>query len=97
MDALVPSACRGPFLSQKYAAVGLLEQFDSTLALFNATLQMPGLDWVSSFQEIGGTKNAGRFARAEAKAVGQAWGDPDKSGRPVVGCSAVRPRGWCFQ
>lgn len=64
-------------LSQKYAAVEVLEEFDVTLALFSATLQMPGLDWTTCFQEIG-TKNAdGRFAREEAAAVVQAWADPD--------------------
>eukprot|EP00903_Cladosiphon_okamuranus_P011467 g10801.t1 len=64
-------------LSHKYAAVGLLEELDVTLVLFNATLQLPGLDWVASFQEIG-TKNADRhFALDKAKAVAQAWTDPD--------------------
>lgn len=64
-------------LSHKYAAVGVLEEFDVTLALFNATLQMPDLDWATSFQKIG-TKNADRrFARDKVMGVAQAWADPD--------------------
>lgn len=43
-------------LKHKYAAVGILEELDTTLALFNATLGMPGLDWPKAFQAMG-TRN----------------------------------------
>lgn len=32
-------------LDENYAAVGILEKWDSTLELFNATLELPNYDW----------------------------------------------------
>lgn len=40
-------------LSNHYAAVGILERYNSTLHLFNVALEMPGVDWPSAFDEYG--------------------------------------------
>lgn len=64
-------------LTRKYAAVGILEEFDTTLALFNATLDIPGLDWPRAFQEAGRQNTDGKYAREEAAAVLQGRADPD--------------------
>lgn len=37
-------------LSNDYAAVGILEDFDTSLRLFNAALGVPNLDWVRRFR-----------------------------------------------
>lgn len=40
-------------LGSKYAAVGILEEYNATLHLFTAALNMPGLDWVSTYSDRG--------------------------------------------
>ena len=47
-------------LRDNYTAVGILEQYNRTLHLFNASLEMPGVDWPSAFQDLG-VKNKDRF------------------------------------
>lgn len=57
-------------LRDGYAAVGILEQYNSTLHLFNAALEMPGVDWPTAFRDLG-VKNEdklfGRDIRQAAK------------------------------
>lgn len=40
-------------IGSKYAAVGILEEYNATLNLFSAALEMPGFDWLSTFGERG--------------------------------------------
>ncbi|CAM9826590.1 unnamed protein product [Laminaria digitata] len=40
-------------LSENYAAIGILEQWDSTLELFNAALEFPNFNWTAAFQAQG--------------------------------------------
>lgn len=37
-------------LSDKYAAVGIIEQWDASMQLFQSALELPGMDWVESFE-----------------------------------------------
>ena len=64
-------------LKHRYTAVGVLEKFDTTLALFNATLHMPGLDWPAAFRVSGKQNDDELFALEEATAVLQSKADPD--------------------
>ena len=65
------------YLTHNYTAVGILEEFNTTMALFNATLHIPGLDWAHEFRKSG-TRNSDKgSAQEEAEAVMQAKGDPD--------------------
>lgn len=40
-------------LSEKYAAVGILEQWDTTLELFNDALEFPKFNWTMAFDAQG--------------------------------------------
>lgn len=40
-------------LGSKYAAVGILEDYNATLHLFTAALNMPDFDWVSAYGDQG--------------------------------------------
>lgn len=40
-------------LRDRYVAVGLLEEFNTTLSLFNVALDMPGMDWHREFANVG--------------------------------------------
>lgn len=40
-------------LANKYAAIGILEEWDSSLELFNAALEFPNFNWTASFLELG--------------------------------------------
>ncbi len=68
-------------LSDGYAAVGLLEEFNTTLSLFDATLDMPGLDWHQEFDRIGGAQNVlelnADMKQKKADLLEQAWTDSE--------------------
>lgn len=57
-------------LRNKYAAVGILEKYDTTLQLFNSALEMPNFDWVRTFKTIG-PKNRDRKNQEREEAVVQ--------------------------
>lgn len=63
-------------LRSDYAAVGILEEFNTTLSLFDAALDMPGVNWQSSFFEKGRVNVDHMFKAQEAAALEQAWTDP---------------------
>ncbi len=64
-------------LSDGYAAVGLLEEFNTTLSLFDAALGMPGMDWHQEFEETGGAQNVMGSKLKKADVLEQAWTDPE--------------------
>ncbi len=64
-------------LSNEYAAVGILKDFNTTLALFDATLDMPGMNWQQSFLAAGRRNSGKRDKEEEAAAVVQSKADPD--------------------
>lgn len=59
-------------LSNEYAAVGLLEQFETSLLLFDAALGMPNFDWRRRFR---GKRNSAREEQLTDKknVLRQAW------------------------
>lgn len=64
-------------LSNEYAAVGILEDFDKSLHLLNLALKIPRLDWVQSYKNLG-PQNEGVSGRDEEKkeTLRLAWTDP---------------------
>lgn len=65
-------------LSTNYTAVGILEEWDTTMALFTKALQLPDWDWEAVFIEEGGARNVNHGSRTEATQVlDEAWSDPE--------------------
>ncbi|CAM9419432.1 unnamed protein product [Laminaria digitata] len=60
-------------LRDKYDAVGILEEFDSTLSLFEAALDMPGVEWNRQFTSGGKQKRNDRFEKEKGVALAEAW------------------------
>lgn len=56
-----------------YAAVGILEEFNTTLSLFNAALEMPGVDWPREFDRAGKENVDLRFQQEKKEALATAW------------------------
>lgn len=72
-DTLEPAKA---LLRDEYAAVGILEEFNTTLHLFDSSLAMPGLDWSGSFGRQGVVNKNNRFESAETTAALEAaWQD----------------------
>lgn len=63
-------------LRDKYAAVGILEKYDSTLRLFNAALEMPDFDWVQAYKTIGSKNRDGKNRKRERDTVQEALTNP---------------------
>lgn len=72
-------------LNTKYAAVGLLEEWETTLLLFNAALEIPGFDWPAGFAGNGRTnayspsilKDGRSPPNVKEETLRRAWVDPD--------------------
>eukprot|EP00904_Undaria_pinnatifida_P009052 jgi/Undpi1/5277/HiC_scaffold_2.g00558.m1 len=64
-------------LRDKYAAVGILEEFNTTLSLFDASLVMPGVDWHGLFDTLGKKVVDRRYKEQEARSSFDAWTDSD--------------------
>lgn len=60
-------------LRNGYAAVGILEEFNTTLSLFNSALNMPGVDWVREFGFAGKENVDVRFQQEKKQALAEAW------------------------
>ena len=56
-------------LGSKYAAVGILEDYNTTLHLFTAALNMPGFDWFSAYSKRGTVNKDKLFAHEIEQAV----------------------------
>ena len=64
-------------LGANYTAVGILEEWDTTMALYTKALQLPNWDWEAEFNEKG-ARNVNNDSRTEADQVlHQAWADPE--------------------
>lgn len=59
-------------VSSRYAAVGILEEWETTMALFDKTLNLPGFEWVKEYQQTG-RKNRNDKSTAEDRALELAW------------------------
>lgn len=73
-DTLIPVQ---DLLRDSYAAVGILEEFNTTLSLFDAALKIPGVDWSASFDR-GGKKNIDSvYKREEELSLVEAWANSE--------------------
>lgn len=60
-----------------YTAVGVLEHWDTSMALFTKALQLPDWDWNAAFRRMG-VQNSNKAYRTEAnKTLAEAWSDPE--------------------
>lgn len=64
-------------LSKNYAAVGILEKWDTSLRLFNDAPQMQDYDWPTAYYMIGDKNRDGRFRKKEAETLQLAWTDSE--------------------
>ena len=60
-------------LRDQYSAVGILEEFNTTLSLFNAALQMPGVDWHEQYMTVGAVNVDNRHADEKVATLADAW------------------------
>ncbi|CAM9480444.1 unnamed protein product [Ascophyllum nodosum] len=64
-------------LRDRYAAVGILENFNKTLSLFDATLEMPGMNWPRFYGSLGKINVDMKFRVEKHEALKEAWTDSD--------------------
>ncbi|CAM9954333.1 unnamed protein product [Pylaiella littoralis] len=64
-------------LNEHYAAVGILEKWDSSLKLFGAALKIPNFDWFKASRKVGKKNGNGTFKKLENEALEIAWTDPE--------------------
>lgn len=64
-------------LLRGYAAVGILEEWDPTLSLFNAALLVPGMDWHEDFERSGKQNVDLRFEGEKHEALQNALTDAE--------------------
>eukprot|EP00752_Nemacystus_decipiens_P012637 g11192.t1 len=67
-------------LSEKYAAVGLLERWNASMRLFQATLEMPGMDWLGAFETTGRANALSHSQLERQETLREAWDDPEIRG-----------------
>ncbi|CAM9522431.1 unnamed protein product [Ectocarpus sp. 8 AP-2014] len=60
-----------------YAAVGILEQWNTTLRLFDHALEIPGMYWGAQFAEGGKQRVDYKNKRLESETLKQAWTDSE--------------------
>ncbi|CAN0014616.1 unnamed protein product, partial [Hapterophycus canaliculatus] len=63
-------------LSNSYSAVGILEQWEKSMKLFNRALKLPHFDWPSASKTLGRQNIDERLRHEEARALHSAWDDP---------------------
>lgn len=56
-----------------YAAVGILEEFNTTLSLFDVALEMPGVDWHKDFGQYGISNADEKYAKEKEDSLREAW------------------------
>ena len=65
-------------LSTRYAAVGIIEEWDNSMELFNRVLNLRRFDWVKEFQKSGKRNSGGsQFETASERALKAAWHSPE--------------------
>ena len=60
-------------LRDKYSAVGILEEYNTTLSVFNAALDMPGVDWHEAFQTVGHVNVNSKYQDEKTATLAEAW------------------------
>lgn len=64
-------------LRSNYTAVGILEEWDTSMLLFSEALRMPGWDWEKEFNSVGAQNTNLRFQSEKDIALEKAWFDPE--------------------
>lgn len=64
-------------LKSNYTAVGILERMNSTMQLYNAALQIPGLDWMKDLDLTGSTNVASKQSPDRVRPLKSSWVDED--------------------
>ena len=57
--------------------VGILEEFDTTLSLFDVALSMPGVDWHKQYLDEGNLNVDNRFKEEKSASLAEAWTNSD--------------------
>lgn len=61
-------------LNNRYAAVGIIEKWETTMKLFDKVLNLRGFEWEKKFQQTGKENGSGQqFESAEHRALEAAW------------------------
>ncbi|CAN0410230.1 unnamed protein product [Pylaiella littoralis] len=64
-------------IREGFAAVGIIEEWNTTLALFDNALDMPGVDWRKQYAEEGSINVFGRNQQLKAETLEKAWTDAE--------------------
>lgn len=59
-------------LSEEYTAVGLVEQWNASIQLYQAGLKVPGMDWQAASRKVGKTSFQSLTRRRRRRARGLA-------------------------
>lgn len=62
-------------LRERYTVVGILEEFNTTLHLCSAALDMPGINWLHSSHEVANADTT--FKKQAAEALANAWSNEE--------------------
>jgi len=60
-------------LSKRFTAIGILEEFNTTISLFETALVIPGLDWHMEFSDIGARNVDKMYKDQEKKLLAESW------------------------
>lgn len=60
-------------LRDQYSAIGILEEYDTTLSIFNAALDMPGVDWHEAFKSVGHVNVNDEYKDERVATLAEAW------------------------
>lgn len=63
-------------LETSFAAVGILEDFNTTMHLYDRALEMPGDGWPTWATRIGRRNSNDKYKNEEEMALEKAWADP---------------------
>ena len=64
-------------IEKRYAAVGILEEFNTTLALFDASLGMRDMNWQGRFDSMGAANINSKNKELERQTLEKAWTDSE--------------------
>ena len=64
-------------IDKRYAAVGILEEFNTTLALFDASLGMNDMNWQDKFELMGAANMNSKDKKLERQTLEKAWTDSE--------------------
>lgn len=60
-------------LRDNYSAVGILEEYNTTLSVFNAALDMPRVDWHETFKTVGHVNVNNKYQDEKTATLAEAW------------------------